>query len=58
MMPAQTGQADGDSDLKWETVSPWMAFFWLTRVRMMTAQLGSLWGGDSIRRRTGILGGD
>ena len=57
-MPAQTGQADGDSDLKWETVSPWMAFFWLTRVRMMTAQLGSLWGGDSIRRRTGILGGD
>ena len=33
MMPAQNGQAVGDSNLKQETVSTWMAFYWLSRVR-------------------------
>ena len=33
LTPARTGQAVGYSDLKCETVSPQMAFVWLSRVR-------------------------
>ena len=31
--PAQTGQAADESDQKCETDSPWIALFWLSRVR-------------------------
>ena len=35
LIPTQTEQADRHPNLKRETVSPWMAFFWLSRVRMI-----------------------
>ena len=50
LAPNQTGQAARNSNLKWETVSPQMAFFWLSRVRKIWVTCWNhsigVWGGE------------
>ena len=51
LKPFKTGQSDVDYYMKLDTVLPWMAFFWLSRVRRICVKFWKCLIGVSVGRR-------